>query len=202
MITKADFGVSMVVAPAYLLHLKVSQFLPFFTFGMSGYVFQAFLLIFVIIVVRRFRPAFLLSFLTAVIYGFILDGGMALMSLIGEVGLPIRIVLYILGLVFSSIGVSFMFHTYISPEVYELLVKEFTEKFGFKMHNVKTFYDCSSCVLAVILSFCFFGFGNFEGVSWGTVVCALVNGVLVGMVSRFLDKRYEFVDRFKLRKYF
>ena len=33
---KADFGMSMVVAPAYLLHLLVSKFLPFFTFGMAG----------------------------------------------------------------------------------------------------------------------------------------------------------------------
>ena len=31
---KADFGMSMVVAPAYLLHLKISEFLPFYTFGM------------------------------------------------------------------------------------------------------------------------------------------------------------------------
>ena len=29
---KADFGVSMVVAPAYLVYLKVSEFLPSFTF--------------------------------------------------------------------------------------------------------------------------------------------------------------------------
>lgn len=27
---KADFGMSMVVAPAYLIHRKVLQFLPFF----------------------------------------------------------------------------------------------------------------------------------------------------------------------------
>ena len=32
---KADFGMSMVVVPAYLIHLKASQFLPFYTFGMS-----------------------------------------------------------------------------------------------------------------------------------------------------------------------
>ena len=28
---KADFGMSMIVAPAYILHLHVSQFLPFFS---------------------------------------------------------------------------------------------------------------------------------------------------------------------------
>ena len=45
MMEKANFGMSMVVAPAYLIHLKVSEFLPFFSFGMSEYIFQAFLLI-------------------------------------------------------------------------------------------------------------------------------------------------------------
>ena len=36
---RAGFGMSMVVAPAYLLHLKLSQTLPWFTFGVSEYVF-------------------------------------------------------------------------------------------------------------------------------------------------------------------
>ena len=31
----ADFGVSMVVAPAYLVHLKLRQTITFFSFGMA-----------------------------------------------------------------------------------------------------------------------------------------------------------------------
>ena len=42
---KADFGMSMVVAPAYLMHLKISEYVPWFSFGMSEYAFQALLLI-------------------------------------------------------------------------------------------------------------------------------------------------------------
>lgn len=38
---RADFGMSMVVAPAYLLHLKVSQTLGWFSFGMAEFCFQA-----------------------------------------------------------------------------------------------------------------------------------------------------------------
>ena len=34
---RADFGLSMVVAPAYLLHLKISQYITVFSFGMSEY---------------------------------------------------------------------------------------------------------------------------------------------------------------------
>ena len=34
---RADFGMSMVVAPAYLIYLKVSGYISWFTFGMAEY---------------------------------------------------------------------------------------------------------------------------------------------------------------------
>ena len=43
MLTAADFGVSMIVAPAYILHLK----LGFLTFGQAEYVIQALFFVFV-----------------------------------------------------------------------------------------------------------------------------------------------------------
>ena len=52
---RADFGMSMVVVPAYLLHLKISQTLPFYTFGTSEYVLQAFLLAALSLLLRRFK---------------------------------------------------------------------------------------------------------------------------------------------------
>ena len=52
---KADFGMSMVVAPAYLLHLKISEYLPFYSFGMSEYVLQFFVLILLSIVMGKFK---------------------------------------------------------------------------------------------------------------------------------------------------
>ena len=52
---KADFGMSMVVAPAYILHLKVSQILPWFTFGVAEYFFQGFLVAVTAVVMRTFK---------------------------------------------------------------------------------------------------------------------------------------------------
>lgn len=66
---RADFGMSMVVAPAYLIYLKVSGFLSWFSFGMAEYCFQAFLIIVLTIVLRRFKRKYLFSFITALIYG-------------------------------------------------------------------------------------------------------------------------------------
>ena len=67
---------------------------------------------------------------------------------------------------------------------------------------MKTCYDICSCLVGVVLSFVFFGFGVFRGVKLGTIICALINGTLIGFCSKFLEKHFEFKDTFQLRKYF
>ncbi len=199
---KANFGMSMIVAPAYLIYLRMSASYSFFTFGMAEYTLQGVLLILMAIVVRRFKLSYLFSFVTAVIYGFILDGFMALFSGIHDPGIALRIVFYLLGMVCGSIGVSLEFHTYIAPEVYELFVKEVSARFDRNINKVKTVYDVCSCMLGVILSFSFFGLWVFEGVKWGTIVCAIINGSLIGLCTKALERVFEFKDSLKLRKYF
>lgn len=199
---KADFGMSMIVAPAYVIYKFVSQFLPFFTFGMAEYTFQAFMLIIMIIILRRFKVTFLLSFLTAVIYGFILDFFMYVFSFVPCETIPMRILFYVIGVLLGPLGVSIIIRTYFSPEVYELFVKEVARKFKKPVPRVKTIYDCSSCLLGLILSFILFGFLQFVGVKWGTVLCALINGTLVGFFTKAVDKVFDFKDAFKLRSFF
>ncbi len=199
---KANFGMSMVVAPAYILHLKVSEILPWFTFGVSEYVFQGLLIIITVLIMRKFKISYLFSFVTAVIYGTLLDGAMALISALPENAFAIRILWYVLGTVLCSFAVSLFFHTYISPEAYELIVKEIAQKFNFNINKVKTSYDCISVVLGIIMSFAFFGFGVFKGVGIGTIFCALINGFLIGRFSKLLEKYFDFKNKFNLQKYF
>ncbi len=191
----ADFGVSMVVAPAYLLHLKISRFLPFFTFGMAEYSLQALLLFFTAMISRRFKLAYLFSFVTAVIYGFTLDASMLAVALIPSSSIVVRIIFYITGMVLCSAGVSLFFHTYISPEAYELFVKETSARLRMDIHKFKTLYDCGSCLLSVLLSFSFFGLWHFEGIKLGTVICALVNGFLISRCTRFFEHFWIFEDK-------
>lgn len=194
---KANLGMSMVVAPAYLIHRKVSQFLPFFSFGMSGYVFQAFLLAVLSRIMGKVKKSYFLSFVTAFLYGIILDGIMSVVALFSCEGFLGQAVLYFSGLLICATGVAFLFHTYFPPEAYDLFVKELSQKYRLSIGKVKTAYDYCSCILGVILSLCFFG--TFVGVQWGTVVCALVNGWLIGRISRFLENTFDFKDAFPLR---
>lgn len=202
LVERANFGVSMVVAPAYVIYQKLSQTFSFFTFGMAEYLLQGLLILLIIIIVRKIKVSFFFSFVTAIIYAFFLDGFISVMDLIAADGMLYRIICYIIGLPITSCGVAFFFKTYISPEAYELFVKEISSKFNIEIHKFKTAYDCVSCVVGLALSFILFGFGNFVGVNIGTVICAIINGFLIGRFSKFFDNRFVFVDKFNLRKYF
>ena len=199
---RADFGLSMVVAPAYLLHLKISQYIPVFSFGMAEYSLQAALILILSLVLRKFRPMYLFSFVTAVIYGLTLDAAMMVVDILPQIGVPGRAICYVAGMLFCSGGVSLIFHTYIPPEAYELFVKEISAKLRTEINIVKTIYDCVSCFAAIILSFAFFGFWHFEGVKFGTVICALANGFLIGKCSKLIESVFDFKDALNLRKRF
>ena len=194
---KADLGMSMVVAPAYILHLVVSKYLPFFTFGMAGYVFQAVLLCVLALVMKKVKKSYFLSFVTAFLYGLLLDAVMSIVALFTLEGFAWQCVFFALGLVLSSIGVSLLLHSYFPPEAYEIVVKEVAQKYNVSIGKTKTIYDCCSCALGIILSLCFFG--GFVGVKYGTVICALVNGFLIGNIGKFLEKNFDFKDALPLR---
>ena len=199
---KANFGVSMVVAPAYLLYRWLSPIWRFVTFGMAEYCLQAVLLIAMSLLIHRFRVSYLFSFVTAVVYGFVLDGFMLIGAMLPVDTIWLRAIYYVLGMLFCSAGVSAMFHTYISPEVYELFVKEVSSHFHININKFKTGYDCTSCLIGVIMSFLIFGLWHFEGVKWGTILCALINGWIISRFSAFYEKHWTFYDRFSWRQHF
>ena len=207
---RADFGMSMVVAPAYIIHLRLVRIWPFFSFGMSEYCLQLLLLILLVIVMRRFKKGYLFSFVTAVVYGFTLDFFMFIVRMILDEGGPLRFsgtftgrcFVYVAGITICSLGVALLFKTYFAPEVYELAVKEITMLTGRPIAVVKTTYDMASLFISVVLSFAFFGWMHFEGVKLGTLLTALINGWLIGKISDALDSRYIFRDLMELRRFF
>lgn len=199
---KADFGMSMVVAPAYILHLKISQLLPWFTFGVAEYCFQGLLVLVTIVVMKKFKAFYLFSFVTAVLYGTLLDGAMTLIAPLPDDAFAIRIVWYLVGTVLCSLAVSLFFHTYLAPEAYELIVKELSAKTKKDINVIKTAFDCFSVVLGIVLSFAFFGFGVFKGVKLGTIICAFINGFLISRFSKLLEYFFEFKNKLNIQKYF
>ena len=194
------FGISMVVAPAYILHLWVSEFLPFFSFGMAEYGLQALVLALLMLTLRKVKAVWFLSFLTAVVYGLLLDGSMLLTALLPSGSAVWRAGAYLAGVLICAAGISLLFRTYLPPEAYELFMKEIARKLGKPLPAVKTVYDCTSMAAAIAMSLLFFG--GIRGIGVGSVICAFINGALIRAFTGLLEKKLEFRDRFALRPRF
>ena len=188
--TKAGFGVSMIVSPAYVIHIAVSKVLPWYTFGMSEYVFQGVMLLIMCLIIRRFRWQYLLSFADAVFYGMILDFWLFIFGS-GQYGeMHVRIIMFIVGEILSAISVALFFRTYMPIEVYDLLVPEVAGRYGFKTGTVKWIYDFSMLALAVALTL---GFnGGLVGIGWGTIACTVVNAPLIMLFGKMEDGLFTF----------
>ena len=188
MLTSADFGVSMIVAPAYLLSLKTDVL----SFGQAEYVIQAGVFVLLCAILKKFRPIYLFSFATCLIYGFALD----LWRLVpcfnpsvtpaGSMAIHVRIFMFVVGVLLTSFSVALFFKTYIYPQVYDFFVKAVSTKYRLKLSVFKTAVDLTMLTASVIMTFSFFG--ELRGIGWGTLGMAVVNGTIIGLFSKLLDK--------------
>ena len=193
----AGFGLSMIVAPAYLISLVAG-----IGFGMAEYLVQGVLLIVLAAVLRRFRLSYLFSFLTAFVYGLALDGLLYLLSGLPAEGMALRILWFSLGSLIVAFSVALFFRVYLSPAAYDLTVREVSDRFSWPIGRVKLCYDLSSAAVSVVLSFIFFGFGVFCGIGVGTLILAFVNGPIIGFFGRWIDRHFDLYPMLPIHKYF
>ena len=71
--SKADLGVSMIAAPAFIVHEAIQKVWSSLTVGVTEYLIQGLMLIVMCFIVRRFTWKYLLAFAVAVLYGYTLD---------------------------------------------------------------------------------------------------------------------------------
>lgn len=194
MIASTNFGVSMIVAPAFILSEKVS----FLTFGQSEYILQGILFIVFCIVMKKIKAVYFVSFLTCITYGAVLDLWRIIIPAFnpevtapGSMALPIRIVFFALGMVLTALAVALFFHTYLYPQVYDFFVKGITTRYNIKLSKFKTCFDFSCLAVACIMTLVFFK--KFVGVNFGTLIMTALNGTIIGFFDKILTKYFDFV---------
>ena len=196
MCATTDFGLSMIVSPAFIL----SQKLGFITFGQGEYIIQAILFIAFCILVKNFKPVYLSSFLTGIIYGAVLDLWRLLpifnpsVNEPGSMNIVIRIIFFAMSTVMCSLSIALFFHVYLYPQVYDFFVKGVSAHFGINRTKFKRIFDASCLAVSCIMTLLFFG--RFVGVGVGTIVITLVNGIIIGAFDKLLGKHFEFVPIF------
>lgn len=204
MVSAADLGLSMIVAPAYI----ISQALGVITFGQSEYLVQAVLLVIFCLIVRKFRPLYLVSFGTCLIYGAMLDLWRVIIPMFnpavtapGSMDWPIRIAFFLGGAVITGFSVALSFHAYLYPQMYDYFVKGVSAALHKDRGKVKIIFDLSCLALALVLTFVLFG--KMVGVGVATFITAAINGPIISLFDRLFDRNFDFPALFpKLEKYF
>ncbi|NMP38572.1 MAG: hypothetical protein GX051_10730 [Clostridiales bacterium] len=205
--SKANLGVSMIAAPAFVVYDAIAPLWSGFSVGMTEYIIQGLMLVVLCIVVRRFNWRYLLAFAVAVIYGYTLNLFLWLLGGVSFDAVWLRWVMLFIGDVITATGVACFFRTYMPLQVYELFVAELASRFNFNINKVKWSFDMTLLVLSLVLAFTLFGdvktfdwatigYSSFHSIGLGTLVTTAINSPIIAFVGKGIDKIFDPSPRF------
>lgn len=193
--TKANFGLSMVAAPPYILHIAISKFWSFFTHGTAEYLWQALLVVLLCVAVKKVRLRYFFAILSSMVAGVLIDFWRWVLGGGGEYGeMWQRILAFVVGECLIALAVAFLFRTYCPMQAADLIVVEIARNYKLEISRVKLFNDLISLSLSVILSLTLTK--SFVGVGIGTIIITFVNSPLIKLFGKLIDKIFDFSPAF------
>ncbi len=180
LISLSELGLSMVVAPAYIISEKVIGL----TFGRAEYMVQGMVFCAFCIIKKKVRPVYFFSFLTGVLYGTLIDiwrnfWGKYMTIIVQSENFVLgwRIIYFIIGVISLAFSVSLFYRIYLYSPVYEFFVKGISKEFGINVIKFKRVFDASGLIIACMLSAILFH--KLIGVGIGTFIMAYFNGICI-----------------------
>lgn len=177
-ITKAGLGTSPITSIPYTLSLG---FTP--TVGMFTLVFNIFLIILQVILLRRnFQLQNLLQLPIIALFSFFIDLTMSLLGFMQPETYAMKVVSLIVGCLILGFGVFMEMAANVAMLPGEATVRAVSDVFSTDFGKTKIAFDSSMTIIAAILSFIMFK--HLDGVREGTIVAA----ILVGFIARLFKK--------------
>ena len=177
-ITKAGLGTSPITSNPYTLRLGYTP-----TVGMFTLVFNIFLVILQVILLRRnFQLQNLLQLPIIALFSFFIDLTMSLLGFMQPETYAMKVVSLIVGCLILGFGVFMEMVANVAMLPGEATVRAVSDVFSTDFGKTKIAFDSSMTVIAAILSFIMFR--HLDGVREGTIVAA----ILVGFIARLFKK--------------
>ena len=195
--SKASFGTGVIQGPSYAIFIKLSESIGWVTFGMCSYAMEGVFLILMCIIIKKFRLKFILSFLTAFLFGLALDMWRLVIGTGLAENIIVRIAEMAVGIVCVSFAVACYFRTDLPLEVWELFVKEIADRFGWNPSKFKWAFDISMLVLGIIICLMLFGKIRLDIIGIGTIAAAAVSGPIIGLFGKLIDRMFPAKDNTK-----
>ena len=178
-----ELGVSPISSVANVMSCRVTAL----TLGNWLIIWNCILILGQIIILRKkFQPIQFLQIPLSFLFGWFTDIGMKIVSVIPLPHYTVRLLMVLIGVVILGFGVALSVIGNVIMNSGEAFVKAISDTTGHEFGNVKIGFDVSCVILAILLSLIFFG-GSIVGTREGTILSAL----LTGLVVRFFTSRIK-----------
>lgn len=180
----AELGVSPISSVANVLSCKYDLI----SIGMWLIIWNCILILGQILILRKkFQLIQLLQIPLSFLFGYFTDFGMWLVSDIPVDLYFVKIIMVLIGIIILSFGISLSVIANVIMNSGEAFVKAISDTTHKQFGNVKIAFDVSCVIIAVLLSLILFDF-RIVGTREGTVISALLTGVVVKFFNKILQK--------------
>ena len=173
---------------------------PVITLGTWTYIFQALLILSLMILRKKFVPVYLCSFLVGFAFSELLDVNEAWINVLPKT-IPLRILYFVISYLLICIGIALSNRCGLPIIPTDLFTRELADITGVAYTRIKIVFDVMC--LAATASLTFFCLGHVDGLGIGTVIAAFTLGKAVGITGRKMDKSLQFttfLEKRQLRK--
>lgn len=184
---KSNLGVSPVNSLPNEISLVANSFGINLSLGNAVIIiFSCYVLVQILIKRRRFPLIDLTQVIFSVIFGYFTNfTGMLTNASSYLTSLPLRLLFMAVSMVFIAFGVSIYMNAKLVNMPMEGMTLAISEQLGKPFARVKAVVDCSTVILALVLSLVFLH--GIEGVGVGTVLAAVCVGLLVKPIQKLVS---------------
>ncbi|MBE5917938.1 MAG: hypothetical protein E7273_14000 [Pseudobutyrivibrio ruminis] len=170
------------ISPLNVIPFVLSQISGIQMGYMTMALFAVYILIEVAIKGKQFRMWDFLQFICAVIFGYFINWTKSQISIFSVENYAVKVLITLLSAFLIALGTQVYVSAHIVPQATEGLILAICDKWSLSFAVVKEWFDVISVILAAIISLIFTG--TIIGIREGTLIIALLVGVIVGFLAR------------------
>lgn len=177
-----ELGVSPISSVANVVNCKF----PAFSLGTLLIIWNCILILGQIVLLRKkFQMIQLLQLPLSFLFGWFTDLGMYLVASIPVTSYPLRLLMVLIGIVILGFGISLSVIANVIMNSGEAFVKAVSDTTKKNFGNIKIGFDILCVILSILLSLAFFHM-QIVGTREGTVLSALLTGMVVKVFTKYL----------------
>ncbi|MBU5436142.1 DUF6198 family protein [Pseudoflavonifractor sp. MSJ-37] len=180
-------GISAVTSVPYAF----SKVLPALSLGTWTYLFQGLLVLTLMLLRRRFVPAYLFSFVVGFCFGELVDVHTLWVDRLPQT-ITLRIVYFCVSYLIICFGIALSNRCKLPITPTDLFPRELEDILRIPYSRIKIGFDVSCLAVTAVMGLCFLG--HIDGLGIGTVAAAFTMGKVIGWIGGKMDRKVRFVS--------